>query len=113
METLINGNCYLCFEQIPDKSIDCIFTDVPYKQGFHCSGIGKNRPNYQKIRDYGSSTDLDYHDFFYLCLKKLKAVNFFTFCDKETKFEFIRLAKEKEYGYKELCFCKTHWHRNK
>lgn len=24
------GNCYELIKQIPDKSIDCIYTDIPY-----------------------------------------------------------------------------------
>lgn len=104
---IINADCMDILKQLPGKCIDCVFTDVPYKQEFLGGRMTKDRPNYLKIKEYGSDTDLDYTDFFELCMVKLNSVNFFTFCDKETKFEFIKMAKEKDFRYKELCFCKT------
>lgn len=104
---LYNDDCMDVLAQLPDKSIDLVLTDVPYKQEFHGQGMSATRPNYLKIKQYGSDKDLDYTTLFDLCLKKLRRLNFFTFCDKETKFEFIKLAKEHGFGYKELCFFKT------
>ncbi|MHA1447962.1 MAG: DNA-methyltransferase [Candidatus Hodarchaeales archaeon] len=100
--------CGDCLEVMPtlDK-VDCILTDVPYKQEFHGRGMAKNRPNYAKIKEYGSDVNLDYRQFLMSCLSILKEKNFFTFCDKETKYDFITYAKELKYGYKELSFCKT------
>lgn len=105
---LYKADCMDVLAQMPDKCLDLICTDVPYKQHFDGGGMRRNRPNYKKINEYGSNINLDYQAFFELCLAKLKRVNFFTFCDKETKFEFIKMAKERDFGYKELCFCKTH-----
>lgn len=104
---IINADCLDILEELPDKSIDLVLTDVPYKQEFHGRGMAKNRPNYLKINNYGSNQKLDYKEFFELSLQKLKQINFFTFCDKETKFEFISLAKKHKLGYHELAFCKT------
>lgn len=101
------GDCLEIMKQIPDGSVDCIFTDVPYKQEFHIRGLCKTRPNYDKIGNYGSNRSVDYRDFFDICIKKLKYVNFFTFGNKDTKFEFQCLAKEKGYYFQELAFCKT------
>lgn len=105
---IINADCLDILKQLPDKSIDLVFTDVPYKQEFRGSGIVKSRTKcYNGIVQYGSSSNLNYTEFFELCLQKLKQINFFTFCDKETKFEFISLAKKHKLGYHELAFCKT------
>lgn len=104
---LYNSDCMDVLADFPNHSIDLVLTDVPYKQEFHGRGMSATRPNYLKIKQYGSDKDLDYTAFFELCLAKLRKVNFFTFCDKETKFEFIKMAKERDFGYKELCFCKT------
>ena len=101
------ADCMAVMPQMPDRCLDLILTDVPYKQEFQGRGMSARRPNHLKIKQYGSDKDLDYTDFFELCLRKLRKVNFFTFCDKETKFEFIKMAKEHDFGYKELCFCKT------
>lgn len=100
-------DCMEAIEQLPDKSIDMVLTDVPYKQVLSGGGIRKSRPNYDRIRDYGSVPNIDYKAFFDICLRKLKQVNFLTFCNKDTKLDFILFAKEKGFSYKELCFCKT------
>lgn len=104
---LYNADCMEVLAQMPDKCLDLVMTDVPYKQEFHGRGMSAARPNYLKIKEYGSDKDLDYRDFLMLCIRKLRKLNFFTFCDKETKFEFIKFAKDHDFGYKELCFCKT------
>ncbi|MBR2392219.1 MAG: hypothetical protein IKA93_01420, partial [Elusimicrobiaceae bacterium] len=84
------ADCMAVMPQMPDRCLDLILTDVPYKQEFQGRGMSARRPNHLKIKQYGSDKDLDYTDFFELCLRKLRKVNFFTFCDKETKFEFIK-----------------------
>jgi DNA modification methylase len=101
------ADCLEVLKQIPDKSVDVILTDPPYKQEFHGRGMSKDRPNYLRIKDYGSSQDMDYTEFFNLAISKMKKINFFTFCDKETKFEFITLAKAMGLGWHEVSFCKT------
>ena len=35
-------------KQLPNKSIDLILTDPPYKQEFHGRGMSKDRPKYLK-----------------------------------------------------------------
>lgn len=104
---IINADCMDILKQLPDKCIDLVLTDPPYKQEFHGRGMSKDRPNYLKIKGYGSTKDFDYSEFFELVLKKMKKINFFTFCDKETKYEFITLAKQNGFGYHEVAFCKT------
>lgn len=104
---IIHADCMDILKQLPDKCVDLVLTDPPYKQEFHDRGMSKDRPKHLQIVNYGSATNLDYSDFFNLVTSKLRKINFFTFCDKETKFEFIKLAKERKFGYKELAFCKT------
>lgn len=102
------ADCMDILKQLPDKCIDLVLTDPPYKQEFHSRGrMAKDRPNYLKIKDYGSTKDFDYLNFFELVLNKMKKINFFTFCDKETKYEFITFAKKMGFGYQEISFCKT------
>ena len=97
LNKIYNVDCMEALEKIPDKSVDMILTDVPYKQFLQGGGIRKQRGNYDKIRAYGSVPDIDYHLFFEICLKKLKQINFLTFCNKETKLDFILMAKEKGF----------------
>lgn len=107
MNEIILGDCLEVLKSLPDKSLDCVFTDPPYKQEFHGRGLAQNRHNYLKIKNYGSDTKLDYTEFFNLAVSKLKKINIFIFCDKETKYDFITLAKKNKFGYKEIAFCKT------
>ena len=104
---IINADCMDILKELPDKCIDLVLTDPPYKQEFHDRGMSKDRPNYLKISEYGSNVDINYSDFFKLICQKLKHINIFIFCDKETKFDFIYYAKQEKYGYKEIPFCKT------
>ena len=104
---IYNADCLELMQEIPDKSIDLVLTDPPYKQEFHNRGMSKDRPHHLEMSKYGSNKDIDFSQFFNLIISKLRKINIFIFCDKETKFEFIKLAKEKKYGYKEICFCKT------
>lgn len=104
---IINADCIDILKQLPDKSVDLVLTDPPYKQEFHGRGMLKDRPNYMRIKEYGSTKDFDYSEFFELSISKLKHINFFTFCDKETKYEFVSLAKKMGFGYHEVTFCKT------
>lgn len=101
------ADCMDILKHLPDKCIDLVLTDPPYKQEFHDRGMSKDRPNYIRIKEYGSTKDFDYSEFFELSISKLKNINFFTFCDKETKYEFVTLAKKMGFGYHEVAFCKT------
>lgn len=102
------ADCMDVLKSLPDKSVDLILTDVPYKMDFeHGGGIRNHRPNYNKISDYGANANIDFTVFFDLCIKKMNKVNFFTFCDKATKFDFLKLAEKYGYGYREIPFCKT------
>lgn len=102
------ADCLDVLRDLPDKCVDLILTDVPYKMDFeHGMGIRKYRPNYNKISDYGANANLDFTEFFEICCKKMKNINFFTFCDKATKLDFLKLADKNNFGYREIPFCKT------
>lgn len=107
---IINADCMDILKQLPDKCIDLVLTDPPYKQEYKTSyGTEKTitRQNYSKIGDYGSNSKLDFTEFFELLIPKLKKINIFIFCDKETKFDFMIMAKNKGFSFREIPFCKT------
>ena len=108
--TIINADCIDILKQLPDKCIDLVLTDPPYKQEYKTSyGTEKTitRTNYSKIGDYGSNSKLDFTELFNLIIKKIKQVNIFIFCDKETKFDFMTIAKNNNLSFREIPFCKT------
>jgi DNA modification methylase len=104
------ADCMDILKQLPDKCIDLVLTDPPYKQEYHTStGTEKTikRQNYAKIGAYGSNSNLDFTELFYLMVQKLKQVNMFVFCDKETKYDFMVLAKKNGFCFREIPFLKT------
>ena len=81
MIDLYNGDCYGIIKQIPDKSIDLILTDPPYKYG--TGGIGRSEIGHRaaKLRheiDYMSS-GYDY-SIFNEFLRVCKIPNMLIFC---------------------------------
>lgn len=41
LNKIIHADCMEILKQLPDKSVDCVFIDPPYKQEFH--GRGKEQ----------------------------------------------------------------------
>lgn len=94
---IYNRDCYEAIKKIPDKSIDCIYTDVPYlmdKHGYGHSELGQRLKEQsielQEIVDGYDTTILD--DF----VRVLKRINIFIWCSKlqilETLNYFDRLG---------------------
>ncbi len=51
--TLILGDCLEKMKDIPDKSIDCVVTDPPYRIG-EAAGKNKSRGKLAIAKDYGN-----------------------------------------------------------
>lgn len=106
---IINKDCMDVLKKIPDKSIDLLFIDPPYRQEYHSRSqfnINKKIQG-EKIKEYGSNLKLDYTSLFNTVIPKLKKINMFIFCDTNTKYDFIDLAKKSKFFFKEIAFCKT------
>ena len=80
---IINGDCYELIKQLDDKSVDCIYTDVPYlidNHGFGKSELGdrmKKKTNDLKGIDKG----FNYSILNEYC-RVLKKLNLFIWCSK-------------------------------
>jgi DNA modification methylase len=81
---IILGDCYEIIKQIPDKSIDCIYTDIPYL--FSTGGSGDSELGRQiaqtqaEIKDISNGINYDILDDFVRVMKK---INCFIWCSKE------------------------------
>ena len=82
---VINCDCYEMIKNIPDKSIDLVYIDIPYLY----SGYHKNKTNYKKmvkdetVEEIKKITNgIDYSIFDELC-RVLKKTNIFIWCSKE------------------------------
>lgn len=82
INTIQLGDCYELIKQIPDKSIDCIYTDIPYKATFSGGGTLKHKlGKYTKEQVENFSNGIDYailDDF----IRVMKKINCFIWCSK-------------------------------
>ena len=114
-ENIINtiqlGDCYELIKNIPDKSIDCIYVDVPYlyESGSHGeSELSKRIYKYQKVdlQKAGIYDGFDYkiYDEF---LRISKSVNIFIWCSRLQIPDTLNYFVSKGYKYNILVWCKT------
>ncbi|MGN0960579.1 MAG: DNA methyltransferase [Christensenellales bacterium] len=102
---------YKAIKDIPDKSIDCIYVDIPYL--FDEGGSGNSRIALQvkKTRDELKSNNIyngiDY-SIFYDFVRVLKKINCFIWCSKEQIYPILDWwMKNTNCTYQILCWCKT------
>ena len=80
---LYHGNSYELIKKIPDKSIDCIYTDIPYQMTFNGGGnLSHKLKDYIKDEVESFSNGIDYsilEDF----IRISKNINIFIWCSKE------------------------------
>lgn len=51
LDQIYNLDCYEAIKKIPDKSIDCIYTDIPYNMTFGGGGhLNTNSVNILKMK---------------------------------------------------------------
>ena len=80
------GDCYELIKQIPDKSVDLVYTDIPYK--IHSSGGGiyitkvKNQQFKSDMKDENLSEGIDYKVFDEL-VRVLKQINLYIWCSRD------------------------------
>lgn len=87
MERYLNkitcGDCYELIKELPDKSVDCVYTDIPY---LYCNGgAGKSEVGQRTkakrdfLADISNGIDYSILDEFKRVLKK---VNIFIWCSR-------------------------------
>lgn len=111
INNVILGDCYEIIKNIPDKSIDCIYVDVPYlyKQG----GSGNSRIANQvkkmkkELEDNEIYNGFDYN-IFNDFKRIMKNVNCFIWCSKEQIFPILKWWQENsDCTYQILTWNKT------
>ena len=85
-ENMINtiqlGNCYELIKNIPDKSIDCIYTDIPYDISYSGGGcLQKNVKNAVKDMNKNKETLLKGIDYKILddFVRTMKKINIYIY----------------------------------
>lgn len=106
VNTIYNGDAYELIKQIPDKSIDLIYTDIPY---LYANGGGGNSElskriiaKNQSIKDISNGIDYSIFEEFKRVLKKL---NLFIWCSKMQIIDILNYFAK--YNFEILVWCKT------
>lgn len=77
------GDAYELIKKIPDKSVDCVYTDVPYDMTFTGGGAMKHKLGKyirEEVKDFADGFDLSILDEF---IRVLKNINVFIWCSKK------------------------------
>lgn len=107
---LLNGDSYKLIKDIPDKSVDCIYIDVPYLYQQH--GGGNSALAKRKYNQRMQLVDLDIEDGFdYKIFDDLKRImkktNIFIWCSRLQIKDIMNYWIKKGIMYNLLVWCKT------
>lgn len=113
MDDMINtiqlGNCYELIKEIPDKSIDLVYIDIPYyfeRTGKGASEISqiltRKRVELEKLRN-----GIDYSIFDELC-RVMKKIYIYIWCSKKQLLDIMKyFIEDKGCLFELLVWCKT------
>lgn len=106
LNKITQGDCYELIKELPDNSVDCVYTDIPYL--FANNGKGHSElairceKKKQELADISKGID-------YLLLNELKRVmkkvNIFIWCSKMQILDILNWGKQ--YNTDILVWCKT------
>lgn len=110
-ENMINtiqlGDCYKLIKQIPDKSIDCIYVDIPYEMSFSGGGTLINKlKKYvaNECKDISNGIDYKIFDEFIRIMKK---INCFIWCSKSQILDIMNYFDKYNVDINILTWTKT------
>lgn len=119
---VINCDCYEMIKNIPDKSIDCIYVDIPYLVKNMISGTGnikklsgftkdsygrklKRKNTFEELAKIMDGIDYSIFNEFYRIMKK---INVYIWCSKEQIFEIMKyFIERKKCIFEILVWCKN------
>lgn len=107
LDQVYNVDCYKAIKDILDKSIDCIYTDIPYNMTFSGGGTLKHKlGDYIKEQVDSFSNDIDYsilEDF----IRVMKNINCFIWCSKNQIFKIMQFFEKYKCDFNILTWTKT------
>ena len=110
LNEIVFGDAYELIKEIPDKSIDCVYTDVPYlyKQGgYGNSDLGKRQQKKRlELKENNLEDGFDYSLLNEL-VRVMKKVNIFIWCSKLQLFDIMEFFKEKSENFELMVWCKS------
>lgn len=115
MEKYLNkitlGDCYKLIKELPNQSIDCVYTDIPYLYehgGGGSSAVAKriNKQHNETLIEIRDGIDYQLLDEFVRVMKK---VNCFIWCSKNQIYDILKFFVE--YKNKEIHFEILTWNK--
>jgi site-specific DNA-methyltransferase (adenine-specific) len=112
LNTVICGDCLSVMKTLPDKCVDLVLTDPPYKFETKGGGIAlsDDKRYLRGCKDIGVSDDYDFtkdNSLLVECVRILKKVNMFFFCSKAQIVGLLNFAGANGYMFDLIPFCKT------
>lgn len=108
INTIQLGDCYEIIKFIPDKSVDCIYVDIPYLFDSHGKGhseLALRMDN--KNNDLINIQDGIDYSIFNEFIRILKKINCFIWCSKHQILDILNYFVKKGCGFEILVWCKT------
>jgi DNA modification methylase len=104
---IYNEDSYKAIKEIPDKSIDCIYTDVPYlyqKGGASPTLLGQRMAKMREtLSDISDGFDYIIMDDF---IRVMKKINIFIWCSKAQILDIMNYFSKFNVNYEILVWCK-------
>lgn len=108
LNTIHLGDSYELIKQIPDKSIDCIYTDIPYlidNHGFGKSQLGdRMKQKSYELNKIDKGIDFEILNQFVRVLKK---INIMVWCSKLQIIDILNYFDKLGCRFEILVWCKT------
>lgn len=110
LNEIYNEDSYEAIKKIPDKSVDCVYVDVPYlyfQGGEGHSELGKRAMKKRKsLIELNIESGFDYKilDEFIRIMKK---INIFIWCSKNQLYDIMNYFHKYELNFEQLVWCKT------
>lgn len=106
INSIVQGDCMEVLKNIPDKSIDLLFTDLPYNQSFSGKGSLAKKYEYRK-KEVQSISNFDPTEFLEIVKPKLKIFNAYIWTSKDLLRKYIEFANDNKYNWNLLIWNKV------
>lgn len=110
MNSIVLGDSYELIKKIPDNSIDCIYTDIPYfyvQGGVGNSELGKRMEKKKlELKKHNLEDGIDYkilNEF----VRIMKYINCFIWCSRLQIIDILNFFEKYDCTYDILVWCKT------
>lgn len=99
LNKIVLGNCDELIKEIPDKSVDLVLTDPPYR--IHADsggGLHRSRDWLKKVHN-NNLDNFEPRNFLEEIRRVLKKFNTYIFCSKDLLLDYISFANENDYNW--------------